>query len=458
MNRYLAVLIFGAVFGGSSLVACSCVSAVRPGPCGILASPPVKGSISSVGTVTGAEHAGVLGRGADDVSPLAHYHFHVDELIAGVGDVSTIEIVSTRGGGDCSAHFRLGTQYLINAYQLENGTWSTSICSGNRLASEASLFLQQLRAKRKGEKLPSLYGRLRQRQEPYGSVQSPDYERGLGSIRIRLRDGERSFESITDSEGQYMVYDVPQGKYRIEADLPPGLELAQTILRDPPPPIELAGGACLEHEMTALPKATITGHVIYDSGKPADLARVALYREELYGKPTSLPWSELQQGSKPFVFAHIAAGSYILVFNERDEKNPDAPFGRTFFGDVPDLAHAKRLVVSEADGVITADIRVHGATETRKIRVSVFGEDGKPAAEAHLSLSPSAGFPLPKGDGVFTVNLFKQTAYEITAKSFCISDAGGLSTAKVSAQIVDDDTTELTLVIPGPPCPKRKSP
>src|ERR1035438_7947913 len=117
-----------------------------------------------------------------------------------------------------------------------------------------------------------------------------------------------------------MLYDVPRGTYRIEADLPTGLELAQTILSGPAPPLEIAGGACLEHEITALPKARITGHVISDSGMPADLASVALYRQELYGQQRGSPaWRELQQGSKPFVFDHIAAGSYILVFNENDK-------------------------------------------------------------------------------------------------------------------------------------------
>ena len=155
-----------------------------------------------------------------------------------------------------------------------------------------------------------------------------------------------------------MFYDVPQGSYRIEADLPEGLELAQTILRNPPPPVEIAQGACMEHEVTALPKATITGHVFNDSGVPVDLARVALYREELYGKQmNSAAFGELQQGSNPFVFAHVAPGSYILVFNEKDNRDPDAPFGRTFYGDVPDFAQARRLAVSETDSVITADIQ-----------------------------------------------------------------------------------------------------
>jgi hypothetical protein len=200
--RFLAVFVFGAVFGGRSLIACSCARVSMPGPCGNLAGTPVKGSLTFVGTVTSAEHAGTLERAADDVSPLAYYHFNVDELIAGLGEVSKVDIVSTRGGGDCSAHFQLGVQYLIYAYQKEDGTWSTSICSGNRLASEAALFLQQMRAQRRGEKIASVYGILRRVEEPYNSVRCAEYERGLASIRIRLREGTRSLESMTDAEGR----------------------------------------------------------------------------------------------------------------------------------------------------------------------------------------------------------------------------------------------------------------
>lgn len=456
MIRFVAAFIFASVFAGNWLIACSCIHASAPGPCGNLAGAPVKGSISFVGTVTSAEHAGVLERGGDDVSPRAYYHFHVDELIAGLGDVSKVDIVSTRGGGDCSAHFQVGVQYLIYAYQMQDGTWSTSICSGNRLASQAALFLEQVRAQRRGEKIPSIYGTLRRVEEPYVSVRSPDYERGLGSIRIRLREGDRSLQSITDAEGQYMFYDVPRGTYRIEADLPPGLELAQTILRDAPPPLEIAGGACLEHALTALPKARITGHVISDSGIPVDLASVSLYREEQYGKQR-IPWRELQQASKPYIFDHVAAGTYILVFNENDDRSPDAPFGRTFLGDVSDVAQAKRLVVSETDGVIAADIHVRRGAKTRKIQVNVVGEDGEPYASAYLSLSPGAGFPLRQSDGVYTINLLTGTAYEITAHSFCVLKVGGLSKATVSAQ-VQDSASEMTLVIPGEPCAKQKEP
>lgn len=458
MIRFLAVFVFAALFDGSSLLGCSCARVLAPSPCGNLAGTPVKNSMTFLGTVVRAEHAGILELGANDFSPLAYYHFQVDELISSLEKTSLVDIVSTRGGADCSAHFQVGVQYLIHAYQMRDGRWTTSICSGNRLASEAAFFLQQMRAQRRGEKIPSFYGILRRLEEPYGSVRSPGYEKSLASVRVQLKDGDRSFKSVTDTGGQFMFYDVPRGTYWIEADLPTGLELAQTILRDPPPPVAIAAGACTEYEITALPKARITGHVMNDSGMPVDIASVALYREELYGKQISWAWSELQQGNKPFIFDHIAPGNYILVFNEKEERSPDAPYNRTFYGDVPEVTQATRLVVSEASGVISADIHVHGGTETRKVRVNVVGEDDQPYKDAYLSLRPGAGFPLRQNDGVYTVNLFKGTGYEITARSYCLLKTGKLSNDSVSVRIVDDGASEVTLVMPGEPCPKQKEP
>ena len=121
------------------------------------------------------------------------------------------------------------------------------------------------------------------------------------------------------------------------------------------------------------------------------------------------------------------------------------------------MAQAKRLVVSETDGLITANIHVRGGAETRKIQVNVVGEDGKPYASAYLSLSPRAGFPLRQSDGVYAINLFAGTDYEITAHSFCVLKAGGLSKAAVSAQ-VQASASEMTLVMPGEPCAKQKEP
>lgn len=89
--------------------------------------------------------------------------------------------------------------------------------------------------------------------------------------------------------------------------------------------------------------------------------------------------------------------------------------------------------------------------------MNIVGEDGRPYEDAYLSLRPRAGFPIRQSDGVYTVNLFKGTAYEINAKSYCLLRSGTLSNAEASAQIEDNGASEVTLVIPGEPCPNQKT-
>jgi len=275
-----------------------------------------------VGTVTDAENPGIA-RTPADYAKLSRYHFHIDEMFSGP-ETAEVDLISTRGGGDCSAHFKVGEQYMIHAYQAHNSSWSTSLCSGNRKASEAAVYLSELRARRRGEKFASLYGVVRRIQQPYSTVVQPGYEESMGGVRIRLTDEQRTLEAISDASGRYAFYDLPGGKYQVTAELPVGLELEQNILTNPLPPLTISDHACMEHNFNALPKTRITGRVLDPSGKPLDYASVKLYRAELYGKTErTFNWDESQKNNKPFEFVRVAPGDYILVFNEQDSQDPD---------------------------------------------------------------------------------------------------------------------------------------
>jgi len=84
------------------------------------------------------------------------------------------------------------------------------------------------------------------------------------------------------------------------------------------------------------------------------------------------------------------------------------------------------------------------------------GVDGQPYKDSYLSLKPGGGFPLRQNDGVYTVNLLRGAGYEITAKSYCLL-GGRLSNAAVSVRIEDNGPSEVTLVMPGDPCPKQET-
>jgi hypothetical protein len=466
----LIILVYSLLLGSNVVYGCSCAPGL-PGPCDRTSNRSSPGSLSFVGTVTSAENPGIADT-MEGYRTLSRYHFVINELLDGP-DKREVDLISTRGGGDCSAHFKVGATYLIYAYQVRDsaevrrgyygppaGSWSTSICSGNRLASDAAVFLSELRARRRGERSASLYGVLRRVQQPYSTVAQGGYEQPISGARLNLTEGDRRFETITDAEGRYFFYDLPGGKYKLAADLPNGLELGHTILTNPLPPLRVPNDACMEHSINALPKTRIRGQVLDSAGRSLTYASVVLYRSELYGKVgPGLQWNESQKQERPFEFVHVAPGDYVLVFNEEDSLDPDQPFPRTFYGNVHHFADAKYLTVSEADDVVTADIHVTGGSPTRELTVRVLRNDGQLEDDAYLTVTGSRGkspFPKKVAPGVYTINLLNDATYTISAKDTCFRLNSRVIVASDPVIVAGEDIhkSEVTVLLPRGACPK----
>jgi len=100
------------LFSGASL-ACSCAD-VTPRSCNLLADHEVS---IFVGTVASVENPPKEG---DNQGGTARYHFLVEEWLS--PDVRTeVEVLSGRGGADCSIWFETGTPYLVFAYRSSKG-------------------------------------------------------------------------------------------------------------------------------------------------------------------------------------------------------------------------------------------------------------------------------------------------------------------------------------------------
>ena len=107
-----------------------------------------------------------------------------------------------------------------------------------------------------------------------------------------LRSDKNTLEAKTDANGYYAFFGVPAGKYRVEANLPQHFEIAQTILSEPVPPIDLPQNACYEYNVEVLPTGRIRGKVIGPDGNALPYASVELYRPSRYwGDGRSLGWS-----------------------------------------------------------------------------------------------------------------------------------------------------------------------
>jgi len=450
MIKRLPVLLLFLVVASGRVWACGCVGSA-PGPCKGLSATDV----IFVGRVLQIDNPP-----SEDVRRSSfgesRYRFHVDEKMSGALD-EEVDIYSLRDG-DCGYHFRLYEQYVVFPYRNSDGRLFATICSLTRPIELAQAILPELRDMRDHQRKASLYGILRAAEQPYESVTDDLLGKPLTNTRVELRSPDRAFAAQTDSNGVYAFYDVPGGEYRVQAELPKNLELAQEILNGPLSPLELPADACYEYNVTALPTGRIRGRVLGPNGKPLSFASVELFRREKYSRSLVgvMIWSEYQEREKKyFEFDHVGPGDYILVFNNSGQIDPDTPYPRSFYPGVSDIAKAKLIHVEPGGEVSDADIRVSGGRPTRELTVRLIAETGKLPNINYVETKGRDGSS-PGNDevapGVYKVSLFKGVHYELHGEGYCSATNEESKTDSVEVEGSDAATREITLIFRGAGC------
>jgi hypothetical protein len=450
--RVLILLLLILSFSQVSL-ACSCAT-TGPQPCsGFNASDVV-----FVGTVLSIENpppddGGLGGPG------ISRYRFRIDENFAGALG-QEIDVYSGRGGADCSYHFRRGQQYLVFPYKNEDSRLFAGICSPTRAIDGAQAILPQLRAMRDRQRVASIYGVLRSSAQPYASVWDDNSERILPNTRLELRSEGKTFVAVSDSNGAYAFYDVPEGEYHFAGELPEHFEFAQEILGGPLPPLKLPAHACFESDVTALPSGRIRGRVLGPDRKLLTFAAVDLFLRAKY-KTGGPGWYESQDREKGyFEFQNVSPGDYILVYNDGGRIDADEPYPRTFYPGVSDLSNARVIHLAPGQKIDDADISVTGGHATREITVRFAaetdglpdinyvwgkGSDGQTTTEVEIS------------PGVYSISILKGVRYDLHGEGYCSAADKKSTTESVQVDGSDESVATFTLTFPGPGCPSKPS-
>ncbi len=452
--RIFSVLLL-VLFCSRISAACTCAS---PGPKACPGLGPTE--VIFVGTLIDIENpapddGGLGGPG------LSRYHFTIDENIAGAQG-SEIDIFSGRGGADCSYHFKQGQQYLVFPYRGDDSRLFATICSPTRPIDQAQAILPQLRAMRDHQRVASVYGILRSSQQPYEYVWDDRLDRILPNTRLELRSEDKTFVAVTDSNGAYAFYGVPEGEYHFAGELPENLEFAQVILGGPLPPLKLPTHACFESDLTALPSGRIRGRVLGPDGKPLVFAAVDLFRREKY--TAEIPnggWYEAQDRDKGyFEFQNVSPGDYVLIYNSAGRIDEDEPYQRTFYPGVADLKSAKVIHLEGGQKFDDADIRVSDGRPTREIIVRLVAETGELPDINYVEGKGSDGQTTSEeavSPGAYTISIFKDVRYEFHGQGYCSATNKETATESIQVDGSDERATELTLVFLGAGCPRNPS-
>ena len=430
-----------------------------------------------LGTVTAIEdmpYAAAKSEGSSDpsgapvdivASRLTRYRFHIDEKFAGP-DATEIDIFAGGDDGDCAYRFKKGEQYLVFTQEETEGRLFATICNGTRPASEAIALIPQLRAMRNGTHVASVFGTLRRADPPF-LAPPDDPDDPVPDVSLKLRSSIDRFETSTDRNGVYSFYDVHAGEYRFTANLPPRTELTQKTLTGGLPPFKIPDGACFEYNVNALPTGHIRGSVLGANGKPLSLASVELYRTGSYADSKPGLWA--YQGDKGvFDFDHIGPGDYIIVFNRANRKDPNSPYPRTFYPGVANVDDAQPIHLDDGQQLTKVNFRLTEGLPTRKIRVHVKWEKGRPPgtvtvmAEADHGRNPAA---VKIGDGLYEFTLLDSANYTISAwedmarqrgvargKKIQCAPPSRIDAASVAVAGSDETAKDLLLVFPAVGC------
>jgi len=237
--KYLLFVLVVVMFcSGGTAWACDCGKR-DPQPCQLLSATDVV----FVGTVLRID-TDMFKEEESTGSPETVSRFHIDEKISGTTGPE-IDLYPGLSNDGCGYPFIEGGQYVVFAFQGGKGQLYTTVCSGTRSIESAQALLVQLRAMRDNQPIPSVYGVLRNAEQPFGSPSVKFPGEPLANTRVRLRSEDRIFESKTDASGSYAFYGVPAGEYQLTADLPANLELAHAFLDAPLRPLKTASRSLL---------------------------------------------------------------------------------------------------------------------------------------------------------------------------------------------------------------------
>ena len=305
------------------------------------------------------------------------FRFRVSEKIKGV-TTDTIELDHVPCTG---IEFQLGKQYLVFAEPLTLADGIVLMyahgCGHTTELKYAQAILEQLRAEKNGRRNASLYGMLWRTACCLG-LSHDAYDRPLAGVTIRLQSDRKSFAATTDERGAYHFDRLPADSYDISASsLPPGLSLSLPFSQSYNVvhlSLDLLAHTCFDHDLSAVPTASISGLVTGPDGIAPKFASVYLQRVD---QPVSKATGSADQvNGEPFTFESVTPGDYVLVYNPTDSPDPDAPFHRTFYPAAPDfvihLQEGQRF--SNADihlGQQFPDVEVHPPSRFPPSRKSI---------------------------------------------------------------------------------------
>lgn len=328
----------------------------------------------------------------------------------------------------------IGTQYLFYLQKPPNGSaWYEFGYTRSDVTSQATddlLYLNNIEASR---------GRTR----VSGTLDPGEDERDVTGKKVWILGKDKIYETRTDKNGVYELYDLPPGRYALEPELPRGWRIDRetrgtTTISDQRKQISTRQvlftmkprqHAAIDLEFVL--DNVVSGSVVDSRGKPLNRVQVSLEFIDTNKESFSYKYTD-EHGL--FAIESIEPGDYILVINKDGKKTIEEPFGTFYYPNVTDEAKAQVFRIRAGDNIKGLKIVAQNVEEMVTIQGGVRYADGTPVRKATVRFKPSKEWD-GNGDamadvnaqGQFSLTIFKGLPGELHADFFAYSG----STARV---------------------------
>jgi hypothetical protein len=332
-----------------------------------------------------------------------------------------LEIMTGPEGGGCGYPFREGGRYLVFAFgNAYSNRLQASICSLTQEfngSGDAAAFLASLNTPaRDGGRV---FGTVRTSVRVF-DPERPRFEAAT-ETPVRLSGGGQE-RATTSSGGRYEFTGLPEGPYRIEAQIPDGYT-TYSVSRE----VLLADRrGCAEENFSFSPAGRIAGRLVGPDGRGIPRLRVEVVSADArphprYGLTTA---SGMTDTEGYFEISDLPPGRYLAAVNLKDLPNQYNPYPRTVYPGGTSEPHALTLSLGQIVDLGSwamppplAAVRISGVVTWR---------DGSPAVGVYVGARDRAGNPIDtlRGagsttsgeDGRFVLELRQGRVYDFTVR------------------------------------------
>ena len=307
------------------------------------------------------------------------FTFSVEQAFLGLQTIE-IEVSTGMGGTDCGYDFKLGTRYLIYAFDYsKNHRLTTSTCSRTRLFTDASEDLEFFRSFGSRGAGVTIQGEVKRARQNVATG-NPSEWRPLASISLTIeREGERR-DILTDAEGRFRLAGLSPGKFKLTLLLPDEL---YTYKREQE--ITVGDRGCATVDYHVVDNGRLSGRLLDSEGQPAVKVGLQLMEAD-HTDPFKDQAKYAQTDAEGrYNFDSLPPGRYVLGTNLKRLGNPSDPSNRyppTFYPGVLDMSKTEFIDVGTGEAVRGRDWQLPVGRAPSTLTGKVVWDDGTPVPRA----------------------------------------------------------------------------